>query len=146
MNTFKLIKNHTGKLLPLGLSILNPNNFRVLVKNFNALYSGPKWEDYINKHNLKYNDLIQRSITWIKNSQDIVGSGGVGCYEFYRWTKGYPEVAGYIIPTFWDSYHYYKIDDLKDRAIKMTDWELGIQHDDGGWEGEYEGDNRPWSA
>lgn len=143
MNTFKLIKNHTGKLIPLFFSFFNPNNAAVLFRNFISVNSGPKWNDYINKNKLTYNSLIQKSLTWIKNSQDKVGSGGVGCYEFYRWTTGYPEVTGYIIPTTWDTYHYYKDEDLKTRAIRMADWELKIQHADGGWEGQYEGDGKP---
>lgn len=72
-----------------------------------------------------------KGLNWLRHSQDKVGSGGVGCYEMYRWTKGYPEVTGYIIPTFWDAYHVFKDEDLKQRAIRMTDWEMGIQMKEG---------------
>ncbi len=143
MNTFKLIKNHTGKLIPLFFSFFKPANASVLLRNFWSVNSGPKWNDYVKKNNLTYDSLIKKGLTWIKNSQDKVGSGGVGCYEYYRWTTGYPEVTGYIIPTAWETAHHYNDEDLKKRAIRMADWELGIQHEDGGWEGQYEGDGKP---
>ena len=100
MNTFKLVKNHSDKFIPIFLSFFKPGNFQVLIRNLLSSLHGPVWEDFINKNNLTYCELIERALQWIKRSQDIVGSGGVGCYEFYRWTKGYPEVTGYIIPTF----------------------------------------------
>ncbi len=143
MNTLKLIKNHTGKLIPLFFSFFKPPNAVVLFRNLWSLNSGIKWNDYINKNGLTYNTLIKKALTWINNSQDKVGSGGVGCYEYYRWTTGYPEVTGYIIPTIWEAAHYYNNDDLKNRALRMADWELKIQREDGGWEGQYEGDKKP---
>lgn len=143
MNTFKLIKNHKGKLLPLFLSCFKPTNAFVLLRNLWSLNIGPKWEDYIYKNNLTYSSLIKEGLKWIKTSQDKVKSGGVGCYEFYRWTTGYPEVTGYIIPTTLKASIFFSDIDLKKRTIKMADWELRIQHDDGGWEGFYEKDGKP---
>jgi uncharacterized protein YyaL (SSP411 family) len=104
---------------------------------------GNKWEEFVLKNDIETDTLIQKSLRWIKQSQDKINSGGVGCYEFYRWTKGYPEVTGYIIPTFWDCYHVLGDKALKERAISMADWELSIQKEIGGWEGYYEGDNQP---
>lgn len=143
MNTFKLIKNHTGKLFPLTISALNPYNFIVLFKNLVSLLQSQQWENYIIKNNLSYKVVALKSLGWLKHSQDVVKSGGVGCYEFYRWTTGYPEVTGYIIPTFWDAYHLFGEEEYKSRAIKMADWELKIQKQEGGWEGFYEGDGQP---
>jgi len=143
MNTLKLIRNHTGKLIPLGFSILNPFNTAVIIRNAFSLLFSLQWNNYILKNNKRYIDLAQKSLEWIKHSQNTVGSGGVGCYEFYRWTKGYPEVTGYIIPTFWDAYHLYGDEEYKTRAIRMADWELKLQKPEGGWEGFYEGDGQP---
>lgn len=143
MNSYKLIKNHYSKLLPIAVSCLYPGNLAVVLKNFASLSMGNSWGDRIAKNNISYDDIINRGLDWIKHSQDIVGSGGVGCYEFYRWTKGYPEVTGYIIPTFWDCYLAFNDPDLRIRAIKMAEWELAIQHKCGGWEGFYEGDKQP---
>jgi len=143
MNTIKLISNHTSKLIPLGLSSLNPANTLVIVKNAFSLLFRQQWNNYISKNNKQYSELAKYSLNWLKYSQNTVGSGGVGCYEFYRWTKGYPEVTGYIIPTFWDAFHLFGDEEYKNRAIRMADWELKLQKPDGGWEGFYEGDGQP---
>jgi len=143
MNTFKLIKNHTNKLLPLGFSMLNPYNFTVLLRNASSLLFSQQWENFIRKEKQNFKSLAQKALNWISHSQKTVGTGGVGCYEFYRWTTGYPEVTGYIIPTFWDAYHLFKDEGYKSKAIKMAEWELSIQHEDGGWEGSYDGDGKP---
>lgn len=143
MNTIKLISSHTSKLIPLGLSFLNPANTLVIVKNVFSLLFRQQWNNYILKNNKQYSELAKNSLNWLKHSQNTVGSGGVGCYEFYRWTKGYPEVTGYIIPTFWDAFHLFGDEEYKNRAIRMADWELKLQKPDGGWEGFYEGDGQP---
>jgi Prenyltransferase and squalene oxidase repeat len=88
-------------------------------------------------------DPIDAALGWLCRSQDRVGTGGVGCYEFYRWTAGYPEVTGYIIPTLWDCSRELGREDLEARAIRMAEWELGIQRPEGGFEGGYEGDAEP---
>lgn len=143
MNSLKLIKNHTEKLAPLAISLLNPNNALVLFKNLVSLAQSQQWENYIIKNKLRYKEVALKSLGWLEHSQNVVNSGGVGCYEFYRWTTGYPEVTGYIIPTFWDAYHLFGDEKYKNRAIKMAEWELKIQKREGGWEGFYEGDNQP---
>tara|TARA_Y100001970_G_C13793978_1_gene631671 strand:- start:12 stop:620 length:609 start_codon:yes stop_codon:yes gene_type:complete len=143
MNSTRLVLNHKSKLLKIFFSLFIPNNFILLIKNLLAYFFGYTWDNYIIKNNLKYSSLIIKTCNWIKYSQDKVDSGGVGCFELYRWTSGYPEVTGYIIPTFWDCYHYFKDEDLKKRAVLMSDWELKIQRDDGGWEGYYQGNGKP---
>lgn len=86
---------------------------------------------------------IEEGIEWIAGSQDRVGSGGVGCYEFYRWTTGYPEVTGYIVPTLFDAADQLGREDLRARAVRAADWELRVQRAEGGFEGGYEGDGQP---
>ena len=76
-------------------------------------------------------------------AQDRVGTGGVGSYEFYGWTQGYPEVTGYTIPTIWDCRDALGRQQLGERALSMTDWELRIQKEDGGWEAGVEGGHQP---
>ena len=143
MNSLKLIRNHTDKLLPLAVSTLNPLNFAVILRNLVATVTGPSWTEYVSKHRLTYDALIRDALRWLAHSQDVVGSGGIGCYEFYRWTTGYPEVTGYIIPTMWDCYAHFGTEELKSRAMRMADWELRLQKSSGGWEGFYEGDGQP---
>jgi hypothetical protein len=86
---------------------------------------------------------IDDALAWLCWSQDRVGSGGIGCYDFYRWTRGYPEVTGYIIPTFWDCARALGREDLGGRAVRMADWELRVQRPEGAFEGGYEGDGKP---
>jgi uncharacterized protein YyaL (SSP411 family) len=143
MNSVKLASKHKHKLFPLFISAFNPNNAIVLAKNLKSIAFGNTWEEYVQHSGVSYRKLAKHTLKWLKHAQDQVGNGGVGCYEFYRWTKGYPEVTGYIIPTFWDCYHAFRDEDLKKRAIAMADWELGIQKEAGGWEGYYEGDGQP---
>ena len=86
---------------------------------------------------------VEQATGWLCGSQDRVGSGGIGCYEFYRWTAGYPEVTGYIIPTLFDLADRLGRGDLRDRALRSADWELRVQQPEGGFEGGYEGDGQP---
>lgn len=71
------------------------------------------------------------------------GTGGVGSYQMLGWTTGYMEVTGYIIPTMWDCNRIAGDPDLARRATWMADWELLLQHPDGGWEGGSQGQGEP---
>jgi hypothetical protein len=145
LNTLKLLRGNLSKLVPLGASLLWPPNAVVAAANALSLIQGQPWLDYVQRHSahgVNLDQLIESSLRWLTHSQDRVGSGGVGCYEFYRWTRGYPEVTGYIIPTFWDSYNTFHRQELADRAIRMAEWEIGCQRPDGGFEGSYEGDGQ----
>jgi hypothetical protein len=91
---------------------------------------------------------MERSLAWICRAQDRArsvgaGSGGVGSYDFSGWSTGYPEVTGYTIPTVWEYARFLERDDLARRAVAMADWEIRIQHPDGGWEGGNQGDGLP---
>jgi hypothetical protein len=88
-------------------------------------------------------NVVEAGLAWLNRSQDAVGDGGVGSFEFYGWTTGYPEVTGYTIPTFWDYHGLLGRPELADRAVRMSDWEIGVQHPDGGWEGGNLGDGDP---
>jgi uncharacterized protein YyaL (SSP411 family) len=143
MNTLKLIRNHADKLIPLAVSALNPPNTLVLARNVLARMQGQQWEDFVGRRGLSDATLATAGLNWMRHSQDVVGSGGVGCYEFYRWTTGYPEVTGYIIPTFWNAHHRFGDPEFRERAVRMANWELGIQRPEGGFEGFYEGDGQP---
>ena len=115
MNSLKLISNHKVKLLKLLFSLFLPYNLFVIIRNIISYFSGFTWDNYILRNKIRFDDLILKTVNWIKTSQDNVGSGGIGCFEFYGWTRGYPEVTGYIIPTVWDCYNLYLDKDLKER-------------------------------
>jgi hypothetical protein len=86
---------------------------------------------------------LTSAVGWLKHSQDVVGTGGVGSYQMFGWTTGYPEVTGYIIPTMWDCHRLTGDPDLARRATWMADWELSIQQPGGGWEGGAFGEGEP---
>ncbi|MEA2399554.1 MAG: hypothetical protein QOK25_3110, partial [Thermoleophilaceae bacterium] len=139
VRTLGLARSHVGLLtLKLIGALWPPNALLVARHGASLVRSGAPAAD-----GASIEPSIDDALGWLLRSQDRVGSGGVGCYEFYRWTAGYPEVTGYIIPTLWDCSHQLGREELGDRAVRMADWELGIQRREGGFEGGYEGDGEP---
>lgn len=137
--TLALVRSHLGQLALKLLSAVWPPNATLVARHAAArLRRRPPAADVAT-----LDAAVDDALGWLCRSQDRVGSGGVGCYEFYGWTAGYPEVTGYIIPTLWDLHHRLGRDDLARRAVRAADWELGIQLPQGGFEGEYEGDGAP---
>ena len=92
-------------------------------------------KDYLRiKNPIKDNrEHIEMAVEWLKNAQDATGNGGVSaCYVRYRgWETAYPETTGYIIPTFFDYYYFANDEDCRERAIRMSDFLLNVQLDDG---------------
>jgi hypothetical protein len=137
--TLGLVRTHLGPLARGVVSVLWPPNAVLVARHAARLArrrppAAPETD---------VGDAIDAALGWLCHSQDRVGSGGVGCYELYRWTAGYPEVTGYIIPTFWDCARELGRGELGERAVRMADWELRIQRPEGGFEGGYEGDGQP---
>jgi hypothetical protein len=138
------IARHWRELAMKAGSLLVPANAAVVARNVAGLAAGAPWEGHVvDAKTDRLQPALDRALGWLCHSQDVVGSGGVGCYEMYGWTAGYPEVTGYIIPTFWDAARACGRPDLGERARRMTEWELSIQQESGGWEGGYEGDGHP---
>ncbi len=138
-----LVAQNARKIPKLLFSFVKRKNIEIVARNALDVMRKPRWRGYLNHNKVTCDDIIHKALRWICNSQDMVGTGGVGCYEFYRWTSGYPEVTGYIIPTFWECYEQYADPALKERALKMADWCISIQRPTGGWEGGYQGDGKP---
>ena len=135
--TVGVARRHGGLLAMKLLGVLWPPNLLVVLRHAVTLARG--------RHPAPppAAAAIDGGLAWIAGSQDRVGSGGVGCYEFYRWTTGYPEVTGYIVPTLFDAAEQLGRDDLRQRAVRAADWELRVQQPGGGFEGGYEGDGQP---
>jgi hypothetical protein len=72
---------------------------------------------------------ISGAMNWLCLAQDKSKCGGVSrAYSLMRgWEPAYPEVTGYIVPTFFDYYHFSMDGTFKDRAIRMADWLVSIQ-------------------
>jgi uncharacterized protein YyaL (SSP411 family) len=145
MRSLTPILRHRRELVRKAGSLAVPANAAVLARNLAALAAGTPWEGYMVRRDGEElrDQALDQALGWLCRAQDNVGSGGVGCFEMYGWTSGYPEVTGYIIPTFWDAAGALHRPELAERATRMTEWELGIQREPGGWEGEYEGDGQP---
>ncbi len=94
---------------------------------------------------------VQAAVDWICAAQDSSGTGGVarafGLKDSHRfragWQPPYPETTGYIIPTLLECAEHLGREDLRERALRMVEWEMGIQHPDGGFEGGVFGQGNP---
>ena len=85
---------------------------------------------------------IEAAIDWLCAAQDAAGGGVARAYSFSRrsgyplgWQAAYPETTGYIIPTFFDCATRLGRPELAERAIRMADWEISVQHGSGGFPG-----------
>jgi rhamnogalacturonyl hydrolase YesR len=140
------LRGNVGKLALKSAAALWPPNLLVVTRNARDRRRDDPWANFVARTtdpDATVRDALELALRWLATSQDRVGSGGIGSYEFYGWTPGFPEVTGYILPTIWDCRHALDREDLADRAVRMADWELRIQKDGGGWEGNVEGAKQP---
>lgn len=86
---------------------------------------------------LSLDQHIDAGMKWLSRAHDATSDGGVSIrYSLLRgWESSYPETTGYIIPTFLKYYDATGDTSFKDRAMKMAEWELSIQQDDGSYVG-----------
>lgn len=78
---------------------------------------------------------ITASLNWLSCAQDNGADGGVSAWYgiFSGWSEPYIETTGYIISTFLESFYFIKKDEYLKRAIKMADFLLSVQLDNGGF-------------
>lgn len=146
MSPLRRLQGNVGKLGLKAAGALWPPNTIVIGRNSLDRIRTDPWSDFIARSGhpaATLREALERGLQWLALAHDRSGAGGVASYEFYGWTTGYPEVTGYIIPTMWDCRHALDRPDLGDRAVRMSDWELAIQRENGGWEGGVEGENQP---
>ena len=77
---------------------------------------------------------LRAAIEWIARAQDASPDDGVSRgYSVLgrKWGPSYPETTGYIIPTFFDYFHATGDDESRQRALRMADWEISGQMDNG---------------
>jgi hypothetical protein len=88
-------------------------------------------------------DHLRGAIEWLCRAQDArvncTDAGGVSAgWSFENgWLPGYPETTGYIIETFLEAASLLDDDSLRQRAHRMLDWELSLQHANGAFPGHY---------
>jgi len=80
---------------------------------------------------------LSAAIDWLGRAQDANGDGGVAArYRFsHGWTASYPETTGYIIPTFFNYATFIRDERYRQRALRMADWLLSVQHENGAFPG-----------
>ncbi|MCZ2845268.1 MAG: terpene cyclase/mutase family protein [Candidatus Bathyarchaeota archaeon] len=95
--------------------------------------------DFLNKENSITNNKehIKAAINWLMHAQDITKDGGISAFYSLRhgWAPSYPETTGYIIPTMFDCFHFTRDEDCRKRAIRMSDWLINIQSENGSFQG-----------
>ena len=146
MRPLLALHGNTRKLALKSAGAMWPPNLLVVTRNMSDQRRNEPWSNFVVKSGdpgTTVRAALERALSWLIVAQDRVGTGGVGSYEFYGWTRGYPEVTGYIIPTIWDCRDALGREQLADRAVWMADWELRIQKENGGWEAGVEGGHRP---
>jgi hypothetical protein len=80
------------------------------------------------------NRNLEATYGWLCAAQDANPDGGVAAIfwlENGRWSSSYPETTGYIIPTFFAYATARSDSDARSRAIRMADWEVDVQMEDG---------------
>jgi hypothetical protein len=83
--------------------------------------------------------VLPEVMAWLCRAQDesISHDGGVARdYSLRRgWASSYPETTGYIIPTMLDFARRSGRTEFRERALRMVDWLVSIQFEEGGFQG-----------
>lgn len=77
---------------------------------------------------------LQATMEWLCVAQDANDNGGISAnYDLWKqaWGLSYRETTGYIIETFLAYYHHTKNNTYLERAVRMGEWELEVQCEDG---------------
>jgi len=88
-------------------------------------------------------ERLRAVIDWLCRAQDVRNgksdSGGVSAGWSFEdgWLPSYPETSGYIVETLLAAAPLLGRSDLVDRAHRIIDWELAIQHADGAFPGHF---------
>src|SRR5262249_47703796 len=82
---------------------------------------------------------LDETVEWILRAQAATRDHGVsGGYTFEDgWVASYPESTGYIIPTLLTYAAVVGRLDYEKAALAMAEWELTVQHADGGFPGHF---------
>lgn len=84
---------------------------------------------------------LRAALNWLCRAHDVGTDDGVAAVFSLMegWTGSYPEVTGYIIPTFHDAAEVLGDDQLASRATEMADWILSLQLPSGAFPGSFVG-------
>jgi rhamnogalacturonyl hydrolase YesR len=83
---------------------------------------------------------LREAILWLCRSQEAGSDEGSSCFRLRDgWSAGYPEVTGYNLYTLLKYHERTGDKSAYDHAIRMADWELTVQLEDGAFQGGYLG-------
>jgi len=88
---------------------------------------------------------IKAAVNWLCHAQDVCkdrckGGGIPGWYSFLKgWSPCYPETTGYTIPTLLKYFKKTKDEEYRMRAIRIADWLLSVQLENGAFPGHHMG-------
>lgn len=135
MNPFKLFA------LPFKYQPWRPRHMRLITADLSGVASQPEHDHMAH---------LNAAIEWLCRAQDVrdthPDAGGVSAGWSFEdgWLPSYPETSGYIVETFLAAANYVSTLNLRERAQRIIDWELSIQHADGAFPGHFgEAGSRP---
>ena len=116
-----------------------PSNLRILLSDTRQLH---RVEEQTSQTHM------QAAMDWLCAAQDVNDDGGVAAlYSLGKgWANSYPETTGYIIPTFLKYHAHTGSEEYKQRAIRMADWEVSVQLDNGAFYTGYSDSDPPESC
>jgi len=120
--------------LPLRYKPWRPRHVRLIVKDMMGTAREPERD---------HETHLRAAIDWLCRAQDqrdgYEDAGGVSAGWSFEdgWLPSYPETSGYIVETFLAAAKLLDRAELRDRASRIIDWELSIQHEDGAFPGHF---------
>jgi len=120
--------------LPIRYKLLSKAHLKLIGADLLATASQPEGSDVAH---------LEAAIDWICRAQDQrkleqdAGSVAAGWSFEDGWLPGYPETSGYIVETLLAASRHLSRNDLVERAHRILDWELSIQHADGAFPGHF---------
>jgi uncharacterized protein YyaL (SSP411 family) len=101
-------------------------------------------KDFLGSHARRTNPEahLRAAEEWLKRAHDQSPDGGVSYGYSIRggWRPSYPETSGYIATTFFDLARYRNDPDYQKRALRVCQWLLGVQNQDGSFSNPRYGD------
>jgi hypothetical protein len=85
-------------------------------------------------------ERARAAMDWILRAQDATADNGVSygyfpCDEEHGWIASYPETTGYLIPSLLEFAQRFGDDAIRQRALRMANWEVEIQMESGAVQG-----------
>ncbi len=119
---------------PFRYKLWRPSHIRLVVDDLTGLSRQAEHDHSVH---------LEAVIGWLCAAQDQrkghTDAGGVSAGWSFEdgWLPSYPETSGYIVETFIAAARLLERPELVERAHRILDWELSIQHADGSFPGHF---------